>query len=93
MNSDFTCGFIGLGLIGGSIARAIRQFYPKSRLMAFEINQDSLSAAADDGVIDTPLSAIGKELSDCDYIFSARLLRRITEILQSLRNALRPPAY
>ncbi len=39
MKSDFTCGFIGLGLIGGSIARAIRQFYPSSRLLAYDLNQ------------------------------------------------------
>ena len=66
MKSDFTCGFIGLGLIGGSIAKAIRQFYPNSRLLAYDISQDALKAAADDGVINLVLSSIGKEFSDCD---------------------------
>ena len=90
MDSDFTCGFIGLGLIGGSIARAIRQFYPKSRLMAFEINQASLSAAADDGVIDTPLSAIGKKLSDCDYIFLCAPVAENNRNLAELKKCLAP---
>ena len=69
MKSDFTCGFIGLGLIGGSIARAIRDFHPKSRILAYDINQEALQAALADGVINTALSAIGEELSVCDYIF------------------------
>lgn len=29
-------GFIGLGLIGGSIAKAIRQYYPDSEIIAFD---------------------------------------------------------
>ena len=38
MKNDFTCGFIGLGLIGGSIARALRKFYPECRLLAYDIS-------------------------------------------------------
>ena len=58
MKSDFTCGFIGLGLIGGSIARAIRQFYPSSRLLAYDLNQETLKTAVSDGVIDLALPSI-----------------------------------
>ena len=29
-------GFIGLGLIGGSIAKAIRRYYPDYELLAFD---------------------------------------------------------
>lgn len=69
MKKDFTCGFVGLGLIGGSIAKAIRKFYPDSRQIAYDINQEALNTACLDGVIDHSLSAIGKEFSACDYIF------------------------
>lgn len=69
MKDNFTCGFIGLGLIGGSIARAIRKFYPKSRLIAYDTNQEALKQAAADAVIDLPLSFISEKFSDCDYIF------------------------
>ena len=34
MKTDFTCGFIGLGLIGGSIARALEFTYPVRSLPA-----------------------------------------------------------
>ncbi len=69
MKSDFTCGFIGLGLIGGSIARAMRKHYPTCHLIAYDINQDSLAVAVSDGVINLSLSTISTEFSDCDYIF------------------------
>ena len=90
MNSDFTCGFIGLGLIGGSIARAIRQFYPKSRLLAYEINQESLNAAVSDRVIDMPLSSIGNEFSDCDYIFLCAPVSENNRNLAKLKKFLSP---
>ncbi len=90
MNSDFTCGFIGLGLIGGSIARAIRQTYPDSRLMAYEINQDSLNAATDDGVINTPLSSMDESLSECDYIFLCAPVSENNGNLAELKKYLSP---
>ena len=40
--STLTFGFIGLGLIGGSIARAIRQNLPHSQIIAYDINADTL---------------------------------------------------
>ena len=69
MKDNFVCGFVGLGLIGGSIAKAVRKFYPKCRLLAYDINQDALASAVADGVIDIPLSEIGEDISSCDYIF------------------------
>ena len=36
-------GFIGLGLIGGSIAKAIRQYYPDYDIIAFDKNKESLT--------------------------------------------------
>ncbi|MFR2605062.1 MAG: hypothetical protein ACLTAX_07330 [Waltera sp.] len=47
--STLTFGFIGLGLIGGSIARAIRQNLPQSQIIAYDINADTLREAAQCG--------------------------------------------
>ena len=69
MNEQLTCGFIGLGLIGGSIARALRKFHPECRLLAYDINKQALMDAVSDGVINTPLEEIGGELAACDYLF------------------------
>ena len=69
MKKNFVCGFVGLGLIGGSIARAMRKFYPACRLLAYDTNKDGLDAAVKDGVINEPLSKIDAAFAGCDYIF------------------------
>ena len=64
-----TCGFIGLGLIGGSIARAIRSAYPDARLIAYDIKESSLQLALQDQVINEICPAIDASFDSCDYIF------------------------
>lgn len=69
MKTDFTCGFIGLGLIGGSIAHAMRKFYPACHLMAWDSNDTTLARAVEDGVINDALSSPNDHLTACDYLF------------------------
>ncbi|MDE7131738.1 MAG: prephenate dehydrogenase [Lachnospiraceae bacterium] len=67
--NTLTCGFIGLGLIGGSIAKAIRNAVPNARIIAYDINESSLLLAHKEHVVDTICSAIDDSFSACDYIF------------------------
>lgn len=64
-----TYGFIGLGLIGGSIAKAIREHFPESKIIAYDINKDTLKAAYEDGVATQVTDKIDSSFSTCDYIF------------------------
>ncbi len=68
-NTRTTIGFIGLGLIGGSIAKAIRQYYPDYQILAFDKNKETLALALQDGIIDLSCSAIDAHFSHCSYIF------------------------
>ena len=43
-----TIGFAGLGLIGGSIAKAIRRVHPNMNIIAFDTDRASLTAALSD---------------------------------------------
>ena len=43
--SSFTAGFIGLGLIGGSIVRAMKYYYPDCRILAFNRSRSTLDYA------------------------------------------------
>lgn len=90
MKNNFTCGFVGLGLIGGSIARAIRQYYPHSRLLAYDINQEALQAAKEDGVIDQPLSFIDNNISPCDYLFLCAPVHENDNQLAEIKKYLSP---
>ena len=62
-------GFIGLGLIGGSIAKAIRLYYPDCELIAFDKNKETLALAIAEGTIHTSCSSIDDNFKHCDYIF------------------------
>lgn len=62
-------GFIGLGLIGGSIAKAIRQYYPDYQLIAFDKNKETLALATQESLIDVAATTIDDNFRNCSYIF------------------------
>lgn len=64
-----TVGFIGLGLIGGSIAKAIREKYPETIIIAYNRSQEVLAEACRDDVVDVCLSSPEKGFENCDIIF------------------------
>lgn len=66
---NLTVGFIGLGLIGGSIAKGFKVKYPDMKIMAYARRRSTLQAAFDDKTIDVMLDGIDENLSECDYIF------------------------
>lgn len=62
-------GFVSLGLIGGSIAKAVREKYQDARIVAYNRSREPLVAAFRDGVIDAATHDIDDTFKDCDYIF------------------------
>ena len=65
-----TIGFIGLGLIGGSIAKAIRKYHPDYHILAYNRSKEALASAISTGIID----GVCEEMKDprfgsCDYVF------------------------
>ena len=67
--SDFKAGFIGLGLIGGSIARALKHFYPEIKIIAHTRSASTLTYALSEGIIDEACEQVDASFSSCDYIF------------------------
>lgn len=61
--------FIGLGLIGGSVARGLKRARPDIRIMAYMRTRSKLEQAQKDGIVDVILDGIGEELKECDLIF------------------------
>ena len=57
-----TIGFIGLGLIGGSIARRIKQVHPDTVIMAYMRTRSTLEEAKADGIVDIILDGVDETL-------------------------------
>ncbi|MDO4343665.1 MAG: prephenate dehydrogenase [Eubacteriales bacterium] len=85
MDSNFTAGFIGLGLIGGSIAKAIKYFYPGATLLALSRTPETTDYALSEGIIDEALSSVGKDFSRCDYIFLCAPVESNVSYLEQLK--------
>lgn len=83
-------GFIGLGLIGGSVAKAIRTYYPDYELIAFDKNKETLALAVQEGIIDISCSAIDDNFKGCSYIFLCAPVSYNTAYLTQLKSLLNP---
>ena len=66
-------GFIGLGLIGGSIAKAIRQYFPDCEIVAFDKDKGTLALATQESIIDVAATTI-VTISFYVHLFPAILL-------------------
>ena len=64
-----TIGFIGFGLIGGSIAKSIRKAHPDYKLAAYSRTRSSLEQALEDHTIDEIWDQVDASFSSCDYVF------------------------
>lgn len=83
-----TIGFIGLGLIGGSIAKAIRKFHPDYNILAYAKHKETLAAALQCGAINGVLDAEDDRYRLCDYIFLCAPVEYNIEYLKYLKDVI-----
>lgn len=81
--------FIGIGLIGGSLAKAIRQRRLAKEIVAVSLGQQTLTTALKDGIIDEGYQDVGKAVANADLVVLAAPVGTITAILSSLGKHLR----
>ena len=77
-------GIVGLGLIGGSIAKAFKNRVGTKTVVAFNRNEDVLKQAYDDGVIDKYTAKIDSTFSGCDAVFICTPVDKIYEYAEML---------
>lgn len=85
-----TVGFIGLGLIGGSVAKALKSALPNIHLIAYDINEETLTLAKEEGIADAVTPVIDESFSPCDYIFLCAPVSGNDENLFVLKKYLSP---
>ncbi|MBQ0000259.1 MAG: prephenate dehydrogenase/arogenate dehydrogenase family protein, partial [Clostridiales bacterium] len=81
-----TYAFIGLGLIGGSVARAIRKFEPDSRIYAYARHKETVEQAIEEGIVDQLLMPRDPLYGTCDYIFLCAPVESNLTYLEELKD-------
>ena len=84
--------FIGLGLIGGSIAKALKKAEPDCRIMAYMRTRSTLEKAKSDGVVDVILDSPDENISACDVIFLCTPVELNEKFLIRIRDFVKPDA-
>ena len=87
-----TFAFIGLGLIGGTIARAIRIKYPDAEILAWDPDLLSVKIAVQDKVVSRALSCINEEIGEADVVFLCAPVGSNADNLEKVAPFLRPDA-
>ena len=78
-------GFIGLGLIGGSLAKTIKRIYPETELIATSGHLSTITAAFEDHTISNDTLLAMKDFSDCDIIFLCCPVQKNIEYIKELK--------
>src|SRR5574344_1574404 len=84
-----TIGFIGLGLIGGSIAKGIRHKYKNFTIIAYNRSERSRIMAKDDGTATIVTDQIDENFSNCDYIFLCTPVEHNVIYLEQLKDLIK----
>lgn len=83
-----TIGFIGLGLIGGSVAKTIRKFHPDYHLLAFDTDREALAEAVSSNIIDGVCDIEDERFRNCDYIFLCAPVEFNVEYMEKMKDSL-----
>lgn len=81
-------GFIGLGLIGGSIAKAIKQKEPETTILALASRKSTIEMAFSQGIISNSDFLPLEEFATCDVLFLCGPVRINVEYLEKLKPVL-----
>ncbi len=92
MRRPKTLAVIGVGLIGGSAALALRRAGIATRVVGFDRDRAALEKAAALGVIDTAADSTREAVKDADFVLVAVPVRSVGPVLHDAAPALRSEA-
>ena len=78
-------GFIGLGLIGGSIAKKLHALHPELTMIATAHHAETVAEAYKEHLIINNTPCELKDFADCDYIFLCTPTKKNIEYLHVIR--------
>lgn len=81
----YKIGIIGLGFLGGSLAKSLRKLDIVKEIIAFDTNMESLKLAKIENVISDYREKIDEGFFDCDIIFICTPVKLIPGIIEKLQ--------
>ena len=81
-----TCSFIGLGLIGGSVAKALKAHNENIIIKVYDTDSKSLELAFREKIADMVYSFINEEFCQCDYLFLCAPVSVNLQILDAIKS-------
>lgn len=91
INSDFTIGFIGFGLIGGSIAKSLKAKYKNITIIGYqyrEMMSEDNKLALEDNILSSVTSSL-EDFSVCHMIFLCAPVIKNTDYLPILKSIIK----
>lgn len=85
-------GFIGLGLIGGSIAKTLKRLYPEKKLYATSGHLSTVTEAFNDHTIENSEQLSLQEIGSCDLIFLCTPVQQNIAYLKEIKPVLKEGA-
>ena len=79
-------GIIGLGFMGGSLAKSLSKLEDVNKIIAYDLNLDSLKKAKDDHIISDYTTSIDNNFSDLDIVFLCTPVKFIRFYAEQLEN-------
>ena len=86
---DCKVGFIGFGLIAGSIAHALRESGNNYNIIATSRRLEPVYKAKEDGVVDDVLDCVDDRFANCDFIILCTPVITMNDYLKQLKISLK----
>lgn len=85
-SQPFRCiGFIGLGLIGGSICKALKTKDPSLKISAMTTSENDLAIAIEGRWIDSAAASVAELISQCELVIIATPLSFVIPIAEEIK--------
>ena len=82
--------FFGLGLIGGSLAKAIKKVYPDTHISVLDKDSSSVQIALTEGIVNQELKSFEEIERDCNLLFLCAPVEENRSFLKKLKKQLSP---
>lgn len=89
---DFNITIVGLGLIGGSMAKAIRENLKVKKIWALDLDRDVLNEAYESGIIDEIFEDDATPLKNSDMVILCTYPGAVLEFMKKNRDNFKPGA-